>query len=136
MFPFEFTVLGPPRSQQSHDRLKLDAWRDQVRSAAAARWDRLAASSEALRIVVTYYHEGLSARIDGDNMLKPIQDALEGLVYNNDRQITETTCRKTPISQPVEARGAPMVLLEAFSRGEPFLYIKIDRATAQTDIVQ
>jgi crossover junction endodeoxyribonuclease RusA len=87
-------------------------------------------------MVVVYYHEGRSARIDGDNLLKPIQDALEGLIYEDDQQITETICRKTSIAQPIEARGAPIVLLEAFSQGDPFLYVRIDRAHSQTDVIQ
>ena len=43
------------------------------------------------------YHEGESVRIDNDNMVKPIQDALIGLIYPDDRWITDTIVRKTSI---------------------------------------
>jgi crossover junction endodeoxyribonuclease RusA len=41
-----------------------------------------------LKLTLVYYHEKEVVLIDHDNMIKPIQDALSGLVYLNDRQIT------------------------------------------------
>ena len=81
-----------------------------------------------LTIAVTYYHERETVRIDNDNMLKPIQDALNGLVYRDDRWITDTLVRKTSIDNSFKVRGFSMVLLEALSRGEQFLHIVVDRA--------
>jgi Holliday junction resolvase RusA-like endonuclease len=42
-----------------------------------------------LKLTVVYYHERDSVLIDHDDMTKLIQDALAGLVYNKDRQITD-----------------------------------------------
>jgi hypothetical protein len=81
-----------------------------------------------LRIAVTYYHEGAAVSIDTDNMVKPIQDALIGLVYVDDRQITDTTVRKTSINGKFETRWQSLVLLTAFSRGDVFVYVVIDHA--------
>ena len=60
---------------------------------------------------MTYYHEGESVRIDNDNMVKPIQDALIGLVYQDDRWITDTVVRKTSIDGFFQIRGCSLVLL-------------------------
>jgi hypothetical protein len=51
----------------------------------------------------------------------PIQDALNGLVYADDRLITDTAVRKTDIGGAFVVRGAPAVLLQAFSVGKAFL---------------
>jgi crossover junction endodeoxyribonuclease RusA len=61
-------------------------------------------------------------------MLKPIQDALIGLVYEDDRQLTDASVRKTNIDGLFYIRGASIVLLEAFSRGNEFLHVRIETA--------
>jgi Holliday junction resolvase RusA-like endonuclease len=129
---FEFTVEGPPVSHQTKNKASLQVWRNAVRTAAARRWTQPGPLTEALRITVCYYHEGPAIRLDNDNMIKPIQDALNGLVYQDDRQITDTAVRKTDIAGAFVVRGASMVLLEAFSRGKEFLHITIDAAPSHT----
>jgi Holliday junction resolvase RusA-like endonuclease len=128
MLPFEFTVPGPPVSHQSQNKTKLAAWRIMVRAAAAVRWGTTAPLDRTLQITVSYYHEGVAVRIDNDNMVKPIQDALNGLVYSDDRLITDTIVRKTSIDGLFRIRGYPLVLLEALANGDEFLHIVIDEA--------
>jgi Holliday junction resolvase RusA-like endonuclease len=128
MLPFEFTVEGPPLSHQTEDRKKLGAWKRRVREAAASHWTGEPPLAGDLRIVVTYYHEGEAIRMDNDNLIKPIQDALNGFIYNDDSQITDTSIRKTPMDTPVYVRGVSMILLEAFSRGKEFLHVRVEAA--------
>jgi crossover junction endodeoxyribonuclease RusA len=125
---FEFTVPGPPVSHQTHNKIRLKAWREKVRAAAAMAWGIRDPLAMELVIKVAYYHEGESVRIDNDNMVKPIQDALIGLIYPDDRWITDTIVRKTSIDGLFQIRGCPLVLIEAFSRGVEFLHIVVDRA--------
>jgi Holliday junction resolvase RusA-like endonuclease len=115
MFTFEFTVPGPPVSHRTHDRARLAIWKETVRRSAAVSWPFESPADTPLKIAVTYYHEGAAVRIDNDNLLKPIQDALNGLVYEDDRQITDTFVRKTSIDGRFQVRGAPMTLLRAMN---------------------
>jgi hypothetical protein len=130
--PYEFTVPGPPVSHQSANKQLLADWRSRVTTAAARDWTAMPLSCD-LRIAVTYYHEGDSVRIDGDNMLKPIQDALIGLIYSDDKFITDSETRKTPIDGPIRARRASRVLLEAFAVGQEFVHVIIDVAPSHAD---
>lgn len=130
--PFEFTVLGPPVSHQSDNKVLLAEWRKRVTTAAARDWTALPLTCN-LRIVVTYCHEGVSVRIDGDNMLKPIQDALIGLIYTDDKLITDAETRKSAIDEPIRARGASRVLLEAFAVGQEFIHVIIDVAPSHAN---
>jgi crossover junction endodeoxyribonuclease RusA len=123
----EFTVPGPPVSHQSHNKNKLSDWRGMVRSSAAKVWGPQSPLESNLIIVVTYYHEGKAVRIDTDNMVKPIQDALIGLVYDDDRLITHAYIRKISIDGPFQIRNS-LVLREALSRGVEFLHIIVDQA--------
>jgi crossover junction endodeoxyribonuclease RusA len=124
---FEFVVEGPPLSHQTEDRKKLRAWKAKVRRAARRLWNG-SPLTVSLKITVVYYHEGVAVSIDNDNMIKPIQDALNKLVYADDRLITDTIIRKTPIDGPIYARGLSLVLLRAYSRGNEFLHIQVDHA--------
>jgi crossover junction endodeoxyribonuclease RusA len=128
---FEFVVDGPPLSHQTQDRKRLARWRNKVRKAAARLWKDIPLSV-ALKITVAYYHEGTEVLMDNDNMIKPIQDALNGLLYIDDRLITDTVIRKTPIDSPIRARGASLTLLRAYSKGREFLHIQIDHSPDHT----
>jgi crossover junction endodeoxyribonuclease RusA len=86
-----------------------------------------------LRIAVTYYHEGAAARIDGDNLLKPIQDALIGLILADDRLIVDAQVRKACIDDLIRARRGSLVLLHAFHAGDPFVHVTIDVAPSHAD---
>jgi Holliday junction resolvase RusA-like endonuclease len=92
--PFEFFVQGPPLSQQTRNPGKLREWKEYVRGEASKLWSSRALVETPLKLTVVYYHERQSVLIDHDNMLKPIQDALAGLVYGNDRQITDAQTQK------------------------------------------
>jgi crossover junction endodeoxyribonuclease RusA len=108
-----------------------------VRAAATQRWPANTPPIQVrLRFTVTYYHDGVSVRIDNDNMVKPIQDALNGLVYEDDRQITDTYVRKTDLNGSFRVRGMSPVLAEGFCRGKEFLYVRIDVAPDHEELTQ
>lgn len=132
LLPLEFTVEGPPVSARSENRPLLDGWRQRVRAAAAARWGSAAPVAVPLGITVVYYHLVGTSRIDLDNLLKPVQDALTGLVYVDDVWITDVALRKTRAAAPIVVPGLSGVLLEAFAAGREFVHVKVDRAPAHT----
>jgi Holliday junction resolvase RusA-like endonuclease len=135
MLPFEFIIPGPPRSQQTRHRVQLRTWKDAVREAASRRWPvgAVPVSSE-IRIVVQYFHEKPRTLIDGDNLLKPIQDALIGLVYDDDRQIIDAVTQKRPIDDPFFVRYISMVLAEGFAQGDEFVYVRVEQLTDRARI--
>lgn len=124
----EFTVPGPPVSHQSRNKTKLHEWRQRVRASAAAVWGARAPVESRLKITVCYYHQGQAVRMDTDNIVKPIQDALIGVVYADDRSITDTVVRKTSVDGSFKIRGYSLVLLEAFARGDQFIHVVVDQA--------
>lgn len=81
-----------------------------------------------MRITVVYYHEGATIRMDNDNMLKPIQDALNGHIYVDDRLIVETSVSKKPVDDPYRVRRMSRVLADAFVEGREFVYALVEPA--------
>lgn len=125
MLPFEFTIKGPPVSSQTKNRQRLQQWKAEVRQAAETRVvGGSVPVTDAVRITTTYYYEGDTP--DVDNIIKPIQDALNGLVFVDDEQLEETKARKRPLNGSYQIKGASAVLLQAFSTGDEFLHIRVE----------
>jgi Holliday junction resolvase RusA-like endonuclease len=131
----EFFVEGPPLSQQTRNPARLREWKEYVRAAAAKLWGDQEPREGPLKLTVVYYHERQSVLIDHDNMIKPIQDALAGLVYRNDRQITDAQTRKTNIDGRFKVRHLSAVYARAFSGGKQFLYIRIEEAPSHEELL-
>lgn len=124
MFPFEFTVVGTPLSHQTRNRQRLVEWRRVVRAVAARRWNGSPPTVRPVSFQVTYYYEGTP--LDVDNMIKPIQDALNGLVYEDDSQITDTSGHRRDINSSFRIRGMSPAVAEAFVTGAEFIHVRVE----------
>ena len=134
MLPFEFVVPGIPVSQQARRKERLRAWKTFVRTHAGARWPRHDSPLNVpLKITLVYYYD--SVALDTDNILKPIQDALIGLVYTDDRQVTDISVRSTNISGSFRVRGMSPILAEGFCSKKEFLYVRIDPAPDHEELL-
>ena len=130
MLPFEFIIDGPPVSQQTRRRARLRTWRATVKQAAEKDWPRETLPiTEPVMLKVTYFYDRVS--IDVDNIIKPIQDALKGLVYVDDDQVTDILSRKRNLNSNFRAENLSRVLAEGFIRGNEFLHIVIEEAPDQ-----
>ena len=88
MVRFEFIVDGPPVSQQTRRRERLKAWKKIVRQEAKKYWSsKQKTATELVMLQITYFYD--SVAMDVDNIVKPIQDAIVGLAYVDDNQITD-----------------------------------------------
>lgn len=136
MLPFEFIDVCTPLSHQTKNRRRLQEWKLLVRESAQLTWPATTSPTTGeLRITVQYFHERSSSRIDGDNMLKPIQDALTGLLYSDDSQIIDSITHKRNIDGAFQVRGISAVLAEGFIRGDEFVYVRLDNVTDKTRIL-
>ena len=61
-------------------------------------------------------------------MVKPIRDAMNGLVFEDDSQIRYSETMHIGIDAPIKARRASEVVLAACKRGDVFICIRIDDA--------
>ncbi len=130
MLPFEFIIIGTPVSQQTRRRSRLSQWKTTVRSSAATRWPLGEPPlNQPIQIFAVYYYEG--APLDTDNMIKPIQDALKGLVYIDDCIITDCHPAKRNLSGNFRVKGMSPVLAEGFCSGSEFIHVKILEAPNQ-----
>lgn len=117
-------VHGQPLSAQSASRLALEAWKQRVRSACIAAWKKGEPPLDvAVKLQVTFYRQ--SELGDVDNLLKPIQDALQGIAYRNDRQVVDASARRRDIDKAFKVRYMSRALALAFSDGRQFVHIEV-----------
>jgi Holliday junction resolvase RusA-like endonuclease len=128
--PFAFVIDGPPVSQQARRRERVRQWRDAVRQVAEQVWPvgELPVTG-LIMLSITYFYESIA--MDVDNLPKPILDALRGLVYLDDEQITDVVCRKRNLRSTFRVENPSSVLADGLSRGHEFLYIVVTEAPDQ-----
>ncbi len=79
ILPWDMVVLGIPASMQTKSRSRKERWKAEVAAAAVSAWPESEPPlTQPLKITITFFH--IDAPLDADNMLKPIQDALIGIV--------------------------------------------------------
>ncbi len=133
MIPFEFSVDGPPVSLQTRRRARLDAWKAKVRREAEAAWNTGdPPTEEEVCVRITYFYENEAP--DVDNIIKPIQDALVGLVYVDDAQVADTSSRKSNIDGAFKIKGVSPDVAVKLAAGNEFLRIRILPAPDHGDL--
>jgi crossover junction endodeoxyribonuclease RusA len=127
---FEFIVIGRPVSQQTRRRERVRAWQATVRQEAEKYWpsDQQPATG-AVMLKVTYFYDAVA--IDADNIVKPIQDAIIGLAYLDDDQITDVYVRKRNLSGNFRIENITPILAEGLTQGNEFLHIVVTDAPDQ-----
>jgi crossover junction endodeoxyribonuclease RusA len=134
MLPFEFIVIGTPVSQQTRNRARLRKWKETVRSGASKRWlNEIPIINQPIQIFAVYYYEDVA--LDSDNMIKPIQDALKGLIYSDDCLVTDSKAAKRNLNGSFRVKGMSPVIAEGFCSGCEFIHIKILEAPSQEELL-
>ena len=80
-------------------------------------------------VIITYLYKGAS--LDVDNLPKPILDALKGLVYSDDAQVSDLLCRKRDLNGDLRIQNPSSVLLETLGHSAQFLHITVGNALTQ-----
>lgn len=96
MEKFEFVIEGPAvslRAKKGNAR-RYQKWIKKVRAAARQQWPEttLPIESKAITVAITNYYT--LAPPDVDNIIKPILDGLETVVYSNDQQVYRVISEK------------------------------------------
>lgn len=124
MMYLDFVVVGVPISNQGTGP-NLQAWRAAVATEAQTRWKKPVLLRELKGIIINFYL-GNKPSLDVDNLSKPIFDAMEGIVYKNDRQIRQAEIAHVRIDAPFVFMGASKVIVSAVQAGNQFVYVRIE----------
>lgn len=123
--PWSTMALGIPTSVQTKSTARRTRWKAHVRAAAQADWPQLDPPlAQPLQLKITYFH--LGTPLDVDNMIKPIQDALIGIAYDDDKRISDVHGSLRDLTGPFRLQGLTPLLARGFMSQGPFVYIQIE----------
>jgi crossover junction endodeoxyribonuclease RusA len=122
----EFLLPRRPLSHQSGNTQHKQAWRDFVYGRAHAAWKGTPLTERGLKFTVVYLCE--AHPIDINNVIKPIQDALNSLVYADDSQVTDVTGHLRYLSEPTDILTLPPLLADAVVNGVESVYVRVATA--------
>ena len=123
--PWEFVTLGIPISVQASGTSRA-RWKAEVATAAQIAWGTEQPLDVEVLLQLTYFHEG--APLDVDNMIKPIQDALNGIVYVDDKQVARVVSSRSDLNGSFRVRGLSQALALGFASDGPFVHVKVKPA--------
>lgn len=125
LFPFEFHLAGTPVSLQGRPESK-ERWKSQVADFARKRLEEISEwtylNSEPLALTI-YYFPTAPMGGDIDNIVKPIMDALIGVIYLDDNDVEKVSVQKFEPSVEWEfskpSEQLTLALDTAFASEEP-----------------
>ena len=104
----------------------MRAWRNAVKTEASRRWGDSPPFVDDVMVTITYGYE--DTPMDVDNIPKPILDALKGLVYSDDSQVTDLICRKRRIGLELRMPDTSALLRSTHERSIVFVHVSVDNA--------
>jgi hypothetical protein len=72
---------------------------------------------------------------DTDNIIKPIQDALEGLVMVNDDLVADVECHRRFIAGGFDVTRLPPLLLQGLLAGSECVYVRLSDSEPVEDLL-
>ena len=130
MDPLEFATPQRPVSQQARRRERLRDWKDFVAEQARdALGGQRALATEPVALRLLYLYDEVA--LDVDNILKPIHDALIGVVLEDDSVVTDVEIRKRWRGSGFTLNAVSPVLAAELELGREFVYVSLADAPAQ-----
>jgi crossover junction endodeoxyribonuclease RusA len=102
---FDFLIPKRPVSLQTRKTANLQAWK------------------QYLQLTLIYLYN--SDPVDTDNIIKPIQDALIGLVYDDDLLITDVDAHRRSLSGTFDLTLCPILLVQGITSGIECVYVRV-----------
>lgn len=131
MLPFDFVIIGQPVPHRAKDKQALKAWRDHVRTTAQHYWPGIGPLTDKLSVKITHFYDAppnnLGETIDSERIIKPVLDALNGVIYLDDYQIADLDSRRRNLNGSFRVKGMSPALADGFCKGEEFLHVVVDR---------
>jgi crossover junction endodeoxyribonuclease RusA len=125
---FELLLPKRPVSHQTKDKANKKAWKDYIYGRALSAWKQFPISEGALKFTVVYLCE--DDPCDINNIIKPIQDALNSLVYADDSLVWDIAGHMRLLSEPIDIIGLPTRLANAVIQGSECVYVRVTETSA------
>jgi crossover junction endodeoxyribonuclease RusA len=123
---FDFVIPKRPVSLQTRKTANLQAWKQYVRNEAKKTWTGKIFADKDIQLTLVYLYN--SDPVDTDNIIKPIQDALIGLVYEDDSLITDVSSHRRSLFETFDFTIFPSPLVQGIKQGVECVYVKVSES--------
>lgn len=124
----EFLLLRRPIAHQSKDATKRRHWKEFVAIEARKAWGAQVPIDTPCQLTLVYFCGERPADID--NIIKPIQDGLNGIVYVDDGYVTDVDSHRRALTDAFDLVRLPLLVLAALSEGKEFVYVRVSNSQA------
>ena len=131
MWPIEFVADGIPPSQGSAESKVGGPWQKKLKNAASGQLVSSQPGSGPFVVAIAYFHTRLpSGRSmpDIDNIIKSVLDSLQGLVYRNDRRVSDVLCRRRDLDADEQIQNPTGFLIRNLADAKHMVYVVVDDA--------
>lgn len=123
---FECLIRRRPLSLQAK-RSSLRKWKIFVQAEALQTWSSTAVHQDGdLQFTLVYLCD--EAPPDIDNIIKPIQDALCGLVYSDDTLIADVDSHRRSFKGTFDLTRLPQLLLRGIALQDECVYVRVSNS--------
>ena len=120
---YSFSVIGAPVSSQAHKSKEI--WKTVVGEAAKTCVEKPLQIGVRVDLQIDWFSHGSRNKPDVDNILKPILDALKGLLYVDDNQVSSVTSRHNDTDSVLHFIEEPIQIIEPLLSGnKEYIYIR------------
>lgn len=127
----EFLIPRRPVSLQAKNRRNLQAWKNYVSAEAKKAWPDAPVANSAFHLKLVYLYD--QDPVDVDNIIKPIQDALDGVIYTSDIYVTDVESHRRPIAGTYDVLRIPRMIMQAILSRQECVYVQVSIAKQLED---
>jgi len=133
MEPFYFTIPRRPISQQARRSARREEWKAYIRSIVEPQWP-YGSPLELENFSIAYIYLSDESPLDIDNVIKPIQDALVGIVFHDDGVVTDVIGHRRDRTGLFDVDRLPVPVLEAIDLGSECVVVRISSGVEIGDV--
>lgn len=131
---YEFLVPGRPVSVHASDRKAYRAFKDRVYVEAARVWPGYLPFADTHARLSIVFFGGKKDKIDVDNIIKPVMDALEFLYYADDAMVSDVDAHRRTWKDDVGAELLPDLLKVPWAENQECVFVRIQNSRPTEDL--
>ena len=131
MWPIEFAIHQIPPSQHSRSSKRATQWQKDLKTAASVQLGTSQPATLKFALAITFFFKLLPRgrhMPDIDNITKSVLDSLEGLVYKDDKSVTDVLCRRRDLNANLQISNPSSYLIRSLAVSGNFLHVIVDDA--------
>ena len=120
----EFVIPNRPLSLQAADRANYQEYKRYVGVLANMAWGSAPIEEGEVNVSIVFLCDNRAA-IDVDNIIKPIQDAMNDIIYSDDVSVTDCDSHRRYVKEGIDLTDLPPVLIEMIVANEEAVYVRV-----------